>query len=71
VVLLHGLARSEKSLLKLERYLENKKFCVVNIGYPSREKTIQELSVEVIPKAIEQCQSLNASKIQLILFCRY
>ena len=66
VVLLHGLARSEKSLSKLERYLENKGFCVVNIGYPSREKTIQELSVEAIPKAIEQCRTLNASKIHFI-----
>ena len=66
VVLLHGLARTEKSLLKLERYLENKRFCVVNIGYPSREKTIQALSVEVIPKAIEQCRTLNASKIHFI-----
>ena len=66
VVLLHGLARSEKSLLKLEGFLENKSFCVVNIGYPSREKTIQELSVEVLPKAIEQCRTLNASKIHFV-----
>ena len=66
VVLLHGLARTEKSLLKLERHLDNKGFCVVNIGYPSREKTIQELSVDVIPTAIEQCSTLNASKIHFV-----
>ena len=66
VVLLHGLARSEKSLMKLERYLDNKGFCVVNIGYPSREKTIQELSVEVVPKVIKQCRTLNASKIHFV-----
>ena len=56
MVLLHGLARTEKSLLKLERHLESDGFCVVNTGYPSREKTIQELSVDVIPAAIEQCK---------------
>jgi pimeloyl-ACP methyl ester carboxylesterase len=66
VVLLHGLARTKKSLLKLERYLKNDGFCVVNIGYPSREKTVQELSVDVIPTAIKQCRSLNASKIHFV-----
>jgi triacylglycerol lipase len=66
VVLLHGLARTEKSLLKLERHLENKGFCVVNIGYPSRKKTIQELSVDVIPTAIEQCSTLAESKIHFV-----
>ncbi len=66
VVLLHGLARTERSLQKLERHLEQEGFCVVNIGYPSRDKTIQELSVDVIPKAIEQCQTINASKIHFV-----
>ncbi len=66
VVLLHGLARTEKSLLKLEHCLEDKGFCIVNIGYPSREKTIQELSVDVIPLAIEYCRKLNASRIHFV-----
>jgi len=66
VVLLHGLARTEKSLLKLERHLGNKEFCVVNIGYPSREKTIQELSVDVIQTAIEQCSTFDAIKIHFV-----
>jgi len=66
VVLLHGLARTEKSLLKLERHLEKKGFCVVNVGYPSREKTIQELSVDVIPTAIKQCPTNNESKIHFV-----
>jgi pimeloyl-ACP methyl ester carboxylesterase len=66
VVLLHGLARTEKSLLKLEHHLESGGFCVVNIGYPSREKTIQELSVDAIPAAIEQCKSYDASKIHFV-----
>jgi triacylglycerol lipase len=66
VVLLHGLARTEKSLLKLEHCLEDKGFCVVNIGYPSREKTIQKLSIDVIPPAIEDCRKLNASRIHFV-----
>ena len=66
VVLLHGLARTESSLLKLERHLRNKDYCIVNIGYPSREKTIQELSVDAIPLAIEHCRKLNASRIHFV-----
>lgn len=66
VVLLHGLARTERSLLKLENHLEEQGFCVVNIGYPSQDKTIQELSVDVIPTAIEHCRTLNAGKIHFV-----
>ena len=66
MVLLHGLARTEKSLLKLERHLEKDGFSVVNIGYPSREKTIENLSVDVIPAAIEQCKSYDARKIHFV-----
>jgi hypothetical protein len=53
-------------LLHLERSLEDEGFCVVNIGYPSREKTIQELSVDIIPIAIEHCQKLKALKIHFV-----
>ena len=66
VILLHGLARTEKSLSKLEHYLESKGFAVINMGYPSRQKTVQELSVDVIPAAIEQCMALDASKIHFV-----
>ena len=66
VILLHGLARTEKSLSKLEHYLESKGFSVINMGYPSRHKTVQELSVYVIPTAIEQCMALDASKIHFV-----
>lgn len=66
VVLLHGLARTKKSLIKLERYLKNNGYCVVNIGYPSRKKTVQELSVDVIPIAIKQCRAHNASRIHFV-----
>ncbi|MBA3035803.1 MAG: hypothetical protein FP814_04840 [Desulfobacterium sp.] len=66
VILLHGLARKEKSFFKLERHLKNKGFQVVNIGYPSRKKTIQELSVDVIPTAIKQCSELKAEKIHFV-----
>ncbi|MDH3393256.1 MAG: alpha/beta hydrolase [Desulfobulbaceae bacterium] len=66
VILLHGLARSENSLLKLERNLRKQGFNVVNIGYPSREKNIQRLSVETINLAIAECTKVNATKIHFV-----
>ena len=66
VILLHGLARTEKSLLKIERYLEKQGFHVVNIGYPSRVKNIQTLSIETINQAVMECTKVNATKIHFV-----
>ncbi|MCP4117728.1 MAG: alpha/beta hydrolase [Desulfobacteraceae bacterium] len=66
VVLLHGLTRTEKSLSTLEGHLKNNGYCVVNLGYPSRKKPIQELSVMAIPAAIEQCRAHDAGRIHFV-----
>ena len=66
VVLLHGLARTEQSLLKLEHHLEKHGYCVVNMGYPSREKTVQDLSVEAITTAKARCLAADATKIHFV-----
>ena len=47
VVLLHGLARSSSSMEKMERRLGEEGYDVVNIGYPSRKFTIEELSQQL------------------------
>ncbi len=54
VVLLHGLARSEASLLVMAEALEAEGFHVVNQGYPSTSAPIEEL-VEELPKAVAAC----------------
>jgi len=66
VILLHGLARTENSLLKLERHLKKHGFHVVNIGYPSREKNIQMLSIEAISQAIIECSKGTPTKIHFV-----
>jgi triacylglycerol lipase len=66
VVLLHGLARTERSFQKLEGHLEKNGYYVVNRGYPSREKTIQELSVEAIATAKVSCLAAGAKKIHFV-----
>lgn len=66
VILLHGLARTDNSLLKLEQNLKKHGFHTVNIGYPSREKNIQTLSIETINRAIIECEKVNAAKIHFV-----
>jgi hypothetical protein len=57
VILLHGLARTSDSMGKLEKYLTEEKFHVVNLGYPSRKDTIEVLANEAIIPALAQCNS--------------
>ena len=50
VVLLHGLARTANSMNKLVAPFTDEGHQVVNVNYPSRKKTIEELA----PLAVEQ-----------------
>ena len=55
VVLLHGLARTEKSMLIMAKALQKEGYRVVNVRYPSTEKPIEELVNLTIPPAVEAC----------------
>jgi pimeloyl-ACP methyl ester carboxylesterase len=66
VVLLHGLARTKRSMAGLEKHLSASGYQVINMGYPSREKTIQELSDEILPKVVSRCRELRAKKIHFV-----
>ena len=55
VILLHGLARTDSSMKKLEATLQEADYKTVNIDYPSRSHPIEALSQSVIPSALEQC----------------
>jgi len=54
VVLLHGLGRSEASLVVMEEMLGAAGFRVVNLGYPSTEASIEEL-VRSVDAAVAAC----------------
>jgi pimeloyl-ACP methyl ester carboxylesterase len=55
VVLLHGLARTEVSLLVMEEALEAAGYRVVNRGYPSTRASIAELAPATILPAMARC----------------
>ncbi len=55
VVLLHGLARSENSLLAMETALKGQGFTVINQGYPSTTASIITLVEENVIPAVAAC----------------
>ncbi len=57
VILLHGLARTSSSMDKLEKRLTEQKYHVVNLGYASREDTIEGLAKRAISAALVQCDA--------------
>ena len=61
VVLLHGLARSEASLLAMEAALVAKGYLVVNEGYPSTKADIAELAKTHMGAAVAQCGNTRVS----------
>lgn len=54
VVLLHGLARTPRSMRKMERALEAEGYHVLNLGYPSRRHGIEDLASWVRHEIVDQ-----------------
>ncbi len=52
VVLLHGLARSSRSMLKMQRALSAANYAVLNVDYPSRRYAIEDLSEQYLRPAL-------------------
>ena len=65
VVLLHGLGRSEMSMLLMENALAGAGFEVHNIGYPSTELSSDALVTE-ISTAIDDCCADNGRTLNLV-----
>lgn len=55
VVLMHGLARSDASLLVMEAALEQAGYHVVNSDYPSTKAPIEELVTRYVGPAVAEC----------------
>ncbi len=66
VVLLHGLAKSDRSMKKVERNLLEEGYFVLNVSYPSREKNIEELANIAISPAIDKCTRQASTAINFV-----
>ncbi len=54
VILLHGLARTSRSMRLLANFLRQQGYAVVNVGYPSRKYPVETLARLCIPPAIAE-----------------
>ncbi len=66
VILLHGLCRTSRSMVKMERALTNAGFKVRNVDYPSRSAPIEKLADDAIGQAVADCQNDGAIKIDFV-----
>ncbi len=65
VVLLHGLGRTRYSMHTLEKELEKEGYLVVNDSYPSRNRSIKELT-RFVGDGISQCKKSGARTIHFV-----
>ena len=66
VVLLHGLARSEKTMGIMQNRLRQSGYKVVNQGYPSREYAIQELAQMAVGEGLKACGEQVAGQVHFV-----
>ncbi len=60
VVLLHGLMRSSTSMNKMQRELDAEGYITVNVDYPSRDHTVEELAGVAIEPGLVACRANDA-----------
>ena len=65
-MLVHGLARSSRSMKPMEKALAAAGYTVYSVKYPSTRKTVRELSDEHLAPLIEQCQAAKPAKIHFV-----
>lgn len=66
VILLHGLARTRRSMRSLAVFLEQRGYIVVNVSYPSRRDPIETLAQAAIPPAMATMRSQGVSRIHFV-----
>jgi pimeloyl-ACP methyl ester carboxylesterase len=66
VVLLHGLGRTDLSMLRMENALKGRGYEVVNVSYPSTQHSIEQLATEELGPAIEACCSEPHGKVHFV-----
>ena len=66
VILLHGLCRTSRSMVKMGRALTEAGYKVRNVDYPSRTASVEKLADDAIGKAVADCEQDEATKINFV-----
>lgn len=66
VILIHGLGRTYRSMKSMESQLRKSGYTTVNLDYPSRKKTIEQIASEDLLLAIMQCDIGHSEKMHFV-----
>lgn len=66
VILLHGMARTENSMSKLEKHLVKNNYIVINTGYPSTRETVETIAEKYLADMVNDCIKKGAGKIHIV-----
>ena len=67
VVLLHGVLASGTFMKPLESALKDAGYRTVNISYPSREKTIEQIAADFLPGELKKHDVARAPKVHFVV----
>jgi pimeloyl-ACP methyl ester carboxylesterase len=66
VVLLHGLARTGRSMKKTARVLEEEGYTSIVVDYPSRKHTIEYLADRILNRILESIERPAGSRVHFV-----
>jgi len=66
VVLIHGMGRSSKAMVSMQKALVNDGFVTVNLGYASTKKDIETIALEDYPLGVEHCLAVGPQYIHFV-----
>lgn len=66
VILLHGLARTSRSMDRMAQALAEAGYAVYPLAYPSREKSVEQISEEDLGPLIAQVQTTEHQRIHFV-----
>lgn len=66
VILLHGMARTERSMRALASHLSENGFLVINTGYPSTTESVATIAEHYLGEMVARCRKRGAKKIHIV-----
>jgi hypothetical protein len=67
VVLLHGVLAHGVFMKPLESALQDAGYRTVNVSYPSRDKTIEQIATDFLPKELAKYDLARASRVHFVV----
>ena len=66
VVLLHGLARTNRSMNRMQKKLRTAGYTVYSLQYPSTRKAVEQIAEENLAPLLARCQATHSGKIHFV-----